>query len=92
MKQPVVYKLVEPITFGSEVYTELTIQPLKAKHLRKSSSKFDMADLISIAGDLTGLTKEEIGEMSAEDTLAVVEIVGGFLGRGPGTGKATTQR
>lgn len=91
MKQPVEYKLIDPFTFGSESFESLTFKPLKAKHLRKASKDFSMGDLINIAGDLAGLSREEIGEMGAEDTIAVIKIVTDFLQSGPSTGQDTTQ-
>ena len=91
MKKPVEYTLVEPIVFGSERIEKLTFQPMKAKHLRKAGKDFGLSDLIDIAGNLAGISPAEMGEVSAEDTLAIVDIISGFLGRGQKSGADSTQ-
>lgn len=76
---PISFILTEPISFGSETIRELTLQPLKAKHLRGLSDKPGMSEMLDLVSKASGQPKPVIDELSASDALSLMEIVGGFL-------------
>lgn len=88
MADPVVIDLANPIEFGSKMITELTIQPLKAKHLRrlKASEDRSLAMMIELAGYLAGQPTQVIDELEGEDLHRVIGVVADFFGGGPQTG------
>ncbi len=81
------FKLEYPIDLtqdGQNVITELTVNRLKAKHMREASAKrangYEFSDYI--IGKSTGLTLAEMGEMDAADYDALVDKITPFLSRG----------
>ncbi len=85
------YDLLTPISFGSQEITRLEFKPLKAKHLRALKGVSALDDTFVIASRITGHSSEIIDELSAEDCFNVVEIINGFLKRGPKTGDQSAQ-
>lgn len=83
---PVTVKLREPITFGTQVIDELVIRKPKGKDFRQLPMEPGMGDILDLAGRLSGQPKPIIDELGAEDLLEVMNVVGGFLPGGPGTG------
>ena len=71
--EPIVLTLKEPITFGSETLYELSLMPLKAKHLRGLPAELDMDALLILAGRLTGQPPKVIDELSMMDLQALME-------------------
>lgn len=82
--------LTESINFGSETILKITLQPLKAKHLRGLSDKPGMSELLDLVGKASGQPKPVIDELSAADALSLMEIVGGFLTRSRETGSSAS--
>jgi hypothetical protein len=73
--------LKHPFQFGSDrMVTELTFGRLKGKHLRKLGATPTMSDLLELASKSAGEPLPLFDEMDAEDVMAVVEIIGDFLG------------
>jgi len=81
-----VLKLKEPILWGSETISELTIRAPKAKDIRKLPEKPNTGDIIDLAGRLCGQPPPVMDELSIEDTKAVLQVVGNFMDGGPATG------
>lgn len=90
-KQPIVVQLDYPIEYGSRIIGQLTIKPLKGKHLRRletpESKPIPMA--MELVGLLSGEIPEVIDELEADDLMRVVEVVMGFLGGFQGTGSTS---
>ena len=81
MKNETLFKLKEPIEFGSEIITEIKLASMKAKHLRGmniQNMQFD--DFLTLIGNLGQLTPSQVDELGTEDLFEIVEVVGGFLG------------
>jgi hypothetical protein len=83
---PKTVKLKTPVTWGSEVIFELTVQKPKAKHVRNLPAEPKTGDLLDLAASLCGQTPRLIDELSIEDMTALMEVVGSFLGGGLKTG------
>ena len=80
------YKLKHPIQFGSEMITELTFRRPTAGDMMDISANPGMADMIKLASKVSGTEMAKVRMLDIEDTLAVVEIVGGFFPNGQATG------
>lgn len=80
-------KLREPIQFGSETISAMTLQKPKAKHLRGMNlTDMKMDDFLNLIGKLSGLTDSQVGEMALDDLYEVIEVVTPFLGGTQETG------
>lgn len=82
MSKEKVIKLTEPVTVGSKTVTELTIRPLKAKHLRGIKFGYDGIDsdvMLDLASKITGELPAVIDELSVEDLAALGAAVSDFL-------------
>lgn len=77
-----------PFQFGDREVTTLNFQRLKAKHLRKLGARPTMNDLLELASKSCGEAPPLLDELDAEDTMAVVEIIGDFLGGTLQTGES----
>lgn len=82
-----VLKLSEPVQFGSELISELTVRKPKAKDIRRLPQTPTTGDLLDLAGRLCGQTPAMIDELGITDTLELLEIVGNFMEPGQKTGK-----
>lgn len=78
--------LKTPIDFGEERIEVLKFARLKARHLRKISTKPTMGEFLDLVAVSTGLSMSQVNELDSEDGLAAVEIVSGFLMSGQETG------
>jgi hypothetical protein len=67
--QSVTVKLIDPIEFGSETITELTLKRIKFKHLRAIDDLNHMTtdQLGHLIGRISGQPKDVIDELDAED-------------------------
>lgn len=74
--------LSTPVTWGSEVIFELTVQKPKAKHVRNLPAEPKTGDLLDLAAALCGQTPRMIDELSIEDMTTLMEVVGSFLSGG----------
>lgn len=83
---PVVVVLKEPISFGSETITELSLRRPKAKDFRRLPMEPGMGDLLDLAGALARQPKPVMDELGIEDMTSVLEVVGGFMPGGRGSG------
>lgn len=79
-------KLKEPITWGSETIAELEIRKPKAKDLRGLPLQMGFGDMLKLAARCAGQPDPVIDELSIEDTTALLEVLGGFMGSSPATG------
>ncbi len=78
--EPVVIKLRSPIKFGSRTIDEITVRPVKAKHMRSiKESDGPLAVTLSMASKLTGETREIIDELEGHDLRDVLQAVNGFF-------------
>lgn len=82
----VTYKLKHPFEWGSETISEIVLNRPKGKHLKKFGQDIKVGEIIGIASSVSGQAPPVFDEMDAEDYLAVVGIVGDFLGSGQGIG------
>jgi len=80
-------KLFEPIEWGEETISEVTLTRPKAKHIEHLSANPTMKELLGIAQRISGHPPALIKELDAEDAMALVEVVGDFLDSGQETGK-----
>lgn len=83
--------LKTPIQFGTETITELEIrEDIRAKDLRGVKlSELDVTDnLLKLAGRLCGRPDPVMDSLSFPDLMALLGVVGDFLGAGPKTGIA----
>lgn len=83
---PVTITLTEPIEAHGELVSTIVIEPPRARHLRALpvKSQLDMGDLLNLGGACAGLPPSAVDQLAAADALKVVEVVGNFLGGGPG--------
>lgn len=81
-----VLKLKEPVTYGSEIISELKIRKPKAKDIRKLPQNPSTGDILDLAGRLCGHPPSVIDELSIEDVGDLLEIVGNFMQPGQKTG------
>ena len=86
MASPVTVKLKDPIPFGSETITELTLREPLAKDFRRMPLNPNTGDLLDFAGQLAAQPKAVIDQLRRRDMQAVLEVVGGFFDDGPATG------
>lgn len=78
--EPVVIKLRKPITLGNRTIDQITIRPVKAKHMRAiKQSDSDMATTLLMASKLSGEISEVIDELEGEDLREVLEAVNAFF-------------
>ena len=79
-------KLTEPIEFGEDTYTELTLRRPKAKDIEHLSTEPSFKDLLRVAQRCAAVPRKIIEELDSEDAMAVVEAVADFLDGGHQTG------
>ena len=80
-------KLSEPIDWGEDTITEITLTRPKAKHIEHLSGNPTMKELLGIAQKISGHPPALIKDLDAEDAMSLVEVVGDFLDSGQETGK-----
>ncbi len=91
---PVVYVLVEPVKFGSEMITELQIRRPKAKDIRAVRSGPQVqafGETLDLIGRLACQPKAVVDELDMEDVDAISDIIKGFSKSGPETGDTGPQ-
>jgi hypothetical protein len=69
-------KLIEPIEFGSETISEITLKPIRGKHLRNLPSTPTLNDILKLASKISGVSSAIFDEMCSEDVIRVSEAVG----------------
>ena len=85
-----VVKLQYPVTIGEREYTELTLNPLKGKHLKKLIIKIDddgayeinMGNMIPIMASSAKVMPAVIEELDSADFITVMQEVTDFLSFG----------
>lgn len=83
MAQPTI-PLKDPITVGDATIEAVTLRTIRAKHLRFIyDAKSDFETTFETVRAVTGLTREEADELSANDFTAISEAAVDFL---PGQG------
>lgn len=80
------FSLKEPIQWGEELVKEVSIRPLKAKHLKKMATSPTYADMLVVVGHMIDRPSAFVDELSAEDATSLIGKVGDFLGGGQETG------
>lgn len=91
--EPVVIKLRSPILMGSRRIEEITIRPVKAKHLRTLKSSDDpMQATLAMASKLSGEITEVIDELVGDDLRDVLAAVNTFFFAIQGTGLTSSER
>lgn len=81
MNTNIIYKLKEPISWGSDTITELEVRKPTIgdiKHMKLESQNIN--DILILASKLTAQSEKLIDKLSIDDGLALTEIVGNFLG------------
>lgn len=81
------YTLKEPVEFGKEKIEKLEFRAPKAKDFRKLPLQPNMGDMLDLAGRLANQPPSVMDEISAEDMMRVLDIVGKFMPDGPATGE-----
>jgi CMP-2-keto-3-deoxyoctulosonic acid synthetase len=78
--------LKHPFDFGERKVTDIELNRLKGKHLRKLSGKPTMNDLMQLASVSAAEPDALFDLMDAEDIMSVAEVIGDFLGGSLQTG------
>lgn len=68
-----------PVSHGTEEVKELELRRPKGKDLRKLPAEPSTSDVLNLGASLAGVTPSVVDEMDAEDVMALVEVVKGFL-------------
>lgn len=83
-------KLREPIIQdGLPPVTEIVLQKIKARHMRKfpvDTSKITFENILELVGSASGQPDHVIDELGIDDLQEIAETVAGFMNRGPKTG------
>jgi hypothetical protein len=88
MEQTTEITLKHPIPYGETTLAVLKLRRPKAadfRGLKGPDKPFDM--ILDMAARLSDITPAIIDRIDGEDVQRLVEVVGGFLGLGPATGK-----
>lgn len=80
--------LKHPFEFGERTVTEITLDRLKGKHIRKMGGRPTVDDLLGLASKSAKEPPALFDEMDAEDVMTVTEVVGDFLGASQPTGES----
>lgn len=85
------YQLLEPITFGKEIVTELSLRSPRAKDMRAfdqigADGRGAISAVIDFIAACSGRPPRLIEQMGAEDFGALQDWVGKFVPDGPATG------
>lgn len=89
-REPKVVKLREPVEFGSEKITAVTIRPIVwGDLLGLPEPKLDM--LFKLSCRLTGQFDDVMKKLAYEDAEEVMEIVGVFMEKSPKAGTGDSQ-
>lgn len=78
--------LTKPIKFGEETIDKLTLREPVAKDFRELKDTAPFAMMLDLAAALSGVPTSAIDQLSAADTMAVCDKVGGFLPASQKTG------
>ena len=78
--------LTEPIKCGEETIDKLVLRKPVARDFRELDASKPFAMMLDLAAALSGVPVSVIDQLSAADTLAVCDKVGGFLPASPKTG------
>ncbi len=85
------YQLVQPIEFGKELVTELSLRAPRAKDMRAfdqvgTDGRGGISAIIDFLASCSGRPPRLIEQMGAEDFMALQDWVGKFVPDGPATG------
>lgn len=86
--QPIEIKLAQPIAYGDKTISVLTLRRPKAgdfRGLKGMDQPFDM--ILDFSASLSDLSPAIIDRIDVEDMPKLIEVVSGFLGAFPVTGK-----
>lgn len=78
-KTEITVKLVEPISFGSDTVTHITLKAPRGKHLKLLPPNPALKDILTIASKVSGVSSAVIDEMCATDVIAIAEAMGELL-------------
>ncbi len=78
-KKPATIKLIEPVEWGEETIKEITLKPIRGKHLRRLPSSPTLNDILTIASKVSGVSSAVFDEMCSEDVTRIAEAVGELL-------------
>lgn len=81
--------LVKPVKFGEETITELRIREPVGRDFRTLDPRQPMGMVLDLAAILAGVSPKVIDQLGAADTMAVFEMVSGFLPASPKTGETS---
>lgn len=87
-----VYKLKEPLEWGSETITELEFRKPTIGDIK--SMKLDsilLEDILKLASKLSTQSQNVIDRLSIADGMGVAELLGNFLNPSRETGKAQSE-
>ena len=81
-------KLAHPVEFGDQTIDVLKLRQPKAKDFRTlKNMEFPFAVMLDFAAALADLPPAVLDCLDAEDVPRLMEVVSGFLGAFPATGK-----
>ncbi len=74
------FTLSEPIEIGDEVITKVTLRSIRTKSMRKiSAAQDDFETSFQMVCAVTGLTDEQVDELTIEDFTKIAEAAADFL-------------
>lgn len=82
-----VVELSTPIQHGQQTLTTITLQPMRARHMRAfplEGAKF--GDVLDLVSKISGLPAHTIGDLAIEDLMRVADIVGEGISEFPQIG------
>lgn len=80
--------LTEPVKYGDETITKLVLRKPRGRDFRElKSMDSPFGSMLDMAASLAEVSPKVMDELCAEDTLKVVEAVGGFFPASLQTGK-----
>lgn len=80
--------LTEPVKYGEETISKLVLRKPRGRDFREMKNMDSpFGSMLDMAASLAGVSPKVMDELCAEDTLAVVEAVGGFFPASLQTGK-----
>lgn len=71
--------LTNPVKFGEETIDKLVLREPVARDFRGMKSTEPFAMMLDLAAAVSGVSPSVIDQLSAADTMAVFDVVGGFL-------------
>ncbi|MEM9378414.1 MAG: phage tail assembly protein [Planctomycetota bacterium] len=78
-------RLEEPIKFGQQEFTEISVGRVRAREMRLlKSAEPSVGDMLTMAESLCGMTARQIDKLCVPDTMRLCAVIGRDFGGGLG--------